>query len=559
MATKYIFVTGGVISTLGKGITSASIAALLQAKGYKVTCVKCDAYVNIDAGTMNPTEHGEVFVTADGVETDQDIGNYERFLNRPLSKLNYLTTGQIYQKVIERERNLEYGGKCVEVVPHVPEELIRRFKQAAQNDQADIVIAEIGGTVGEYQNILFLEADRMLKRESPGNVINIHVSYLPIPSTAGEMKTKPVQYSIRTLQSAGIQPEFVVGRSERQLDDRRKEKIAVFGNVNINNIISDPDVKSIYEVPLVFEEQRFAEKILRTLRLPANAAGKPAKLAGLPKRQPKKSAVTIKQWHELNQTIKTANEPIRVGIVGKYFDTGDFVLEDSYISVIEAVKHAAWSINRKPQIQWIDSQTFEKSAQQLSKLKNYDAIIVPGGFGSRGVEGKIKAIEYVRKNKIPYLGLCYGMQLAVIEFARNVLGLAGAHTEEINPKTPHPVIHILPEQKKLIAKQRYGATMRLGAYDCALAKQSKVYKLYGQLNISERHRHRYEFNNDYRNQIEKAGFKVVGVNQERDLVEIVELEKHPFFAGVQFHPEFQSRPFAPHPLFIGLVKAGTER
>lgn len=553
MATKYIFVTGGVISTLGKGITTASIAALLQANGYQVSCVKCDAYVNIDAGTMNPTEHGEVFVTADGVETDQDLGNYERFLNRPLSKLNYLTTGQIYQKVIERERNLEYGGKCVEVVPHVPEELIRRFKQAALNDQADILIAEIGGTVGEYQNVLFLEADRMLKRESPGNVINVHVSYLPIPSTAGEMKTKPVQYSIRTLQSAGIQPEFVVGRSERPLDDRRKEKIAVFGNVNINNIISNPDVKSIYEVPLVFEEQRFAEKILRALRLPA-------KLAGLPKLRPKQSAVTIKQWQELNKKIITVYKSIKVGIVGKYFDTGDFVLKDSYISVIEAVKHAAWSINRKPEIQWIDSQAFEKSSQNLSQLKNYDAVIVPGGFGSRGVEGKIKAIEYVRKNKIPYLGLCYGMQLAVIEFARNVLGLKEAHTEEINPKTSYPIIHILPEQKKLIAKQKYGATMRLGAYDCALEdKASKVYKLYGQAKISERHRHRYEFNNDYRKQIESAGLKVVGVNQERDLVEIVELKNHPYFVGTQFHPEFQSRPFAPHPLFIGLVKAGVNK
>lgn len=542
MATKYIFITGGVISTLGKGITTASIAALLQANGYRVSCVKCDAYVNIDAGTMNPTEHGEVFVTADGVETDQDLGNYERFLNRPLSKLNYLTTGQIYQKVIERERNLEYGGKCVEVVPHVPEELIRRFKQAAQNDQADIIIAEIGGTVGEYQNVLFLEADRMLKRESPGNVINVHVSYLPIPSTVGEMKTKPVQYSIRTLQSAGIQPEFVVGRSEKPLDDRRKEKIAVFGNVNVNNIISDPDVKSIYEVPLVFEEQKFAEKILRALRLP--------------KLRPKKSAVTISEWQKLSQKIKTVSETVKVGIVGKYFDTGDFVLEDSYISVIEAVKHAAWSQSLKPEIQWIDSQAFEKSPQSLSKLKDYDAIIVPGGFGSRGVEGKIKAIEYVRKNNIPYLGLCYGMQLAVIEFARNVLGLKEAHTEEINPKTSYPVIHILPEQKKLIAKQRYGATMRLGAYDCSLIKPSKICELYGRVKISERHRHRYEFNNNYRKQIESAGLKVVGVNQERDLVEIVELRDHPYFVGTQFHPEFQSRPFAPHPLFQGLMKAG---
>ncbi|HBH46448.1 MAG: CTP synthase [Candidatus Jacksonbacteria bacterium RIFOXYC2_FULL_44_29] len=541
MATKYIFITGGVISTLGKGITSASIAALLQAKGYRVTCVKCDAYVNIDAGTMNPTEHGEVFVTSDGVETDQDVGSYERFLNRRLSKLNYLTTGQIYQKVIERERNLEYGGKCVEVVPHVPEEIIRRLKQAAVADKAEVVLAEIGGTVGEYQNVLFLEADRLLKRESPGNVINVHVSYLPIPATVGEMKTKPVQYSIRTLQSTGIQPEFVVGRSSLPLDERRKEKIAVFGNVDIKNIISDPDVSSIYQVPLIFEEQAFAERII--------------KLLGLPKRG-KPTGARLSDWQKLVKKIAEVSEPVKIGIVGKYFDTGDFVLEDSYISIIEAVKHASWSLSRKPEIQWIDSHEFEVSPANLKKLDGYDAIIVPGGFGSRGVEGKIKAIEYVREHKIPYLGLCYGMQLAVIEFARNVLHLPKANTEENDRQTPDPVIHILPEQKKLLAKHDYGATMRLGAYDCTLKKSSSVYKLYGSEKISERHRHRYEFNNDYRAKIEQAGLKVVGVNTERDLVEIVELEGHPFFVGVQFHPEFESRPLAPHPLFVGLIRAG---
>lgn len=544
MRTKYIFITGGVISTLGKGVTTASIAALLESKGYCATCVKCDAYVNIDAGTMNPTEHGEVFVTEDGVETDQDVGNYERFLNRPLSRLNYLTTGQIYQKVIERERNLEYDGKCVEVVPHVPEEILRRVRRAGADAKADIVLAEIGGTVGEYQNVLFLEADRMLKRELPNDVINVHVSYLPIPKTVGEMKTKPVQYSIRTLQAAGIQPEFVVARAERPLDDKRKEKIALFGNMSEENIIANPDVSSIYTIPMVFERQKFAEKIIKALHLRAPLS---------------KPAFPFSRWEKLAQTIERVTEPIKVGIVGKYFDTGEFILEDSYISVIEAIKHAAWGCGRKPEIQWIDSQKFETSRESLSSLNEYDAIIVPGGFGSRGVEGKIKAIEYARTRKIPYLGLCYGMQLAVIEFARNVLKASGAHTEEINPKTPHPVIHILPEQKKLILSKSYGASMRLGAYSCALKKSSKVRQLYGKENISERHRHRYEFNNGYRTAIEQAGFMVAGVNTERNLVEIVELESHPFFVGVQFHPEFKSRPLDPHPLFVGLIKAGIKQ
>ena len=540
MSTKYIFITGGVISTLGKGVTSASIAALLQAKGYRVTCVKCDAYVNIDAGTMNPTEHGEVFVTRDGVETDQDLGTYERFLNRPLSRRNYLTTGQIYQAVIQRERNLEYNGKCVEVVPHVPAELIRRLKIAAKEDAADIVLAEIGGTVGEYQNVLFLEADRILKLELPHDVINIHVSYLPVPKTVGEMKTKPVQYSIRTLQATGIQPEFVVGRSELPLDEKRKEKIALFGNVDVQNIIANPDVASIYEVPLVFEKQHFAEKIINILKLP---------------KRTKPTGPTITAWRNLAKTIHNVEKTVRVGIVGKYFDTGDFVLEDSYICVIEAIKHAAWAHTMKPKIQWIDSQKFEKDPSALDQLKEYDAIIVPGGFGSRGVEGKIKTIEFVRTHGIPYLGLCYGMQLAVIEFARNVLNLKGAHTEEINPKTPHPIIHILPEQKTLLKQKVYGASMRLGAYACTLKIGSGVHSLYKKQHITERHRHRFELNNAYREQLESNGIDIVGVNEERNLAEIIALKNHPYFVGVQFHPEFESRPLSPHPLFWGLIKA----
>lgn len=544
MRTKYIFVTGGVISTLGKGITTSAIATLLESKGYRVTCVKCDAYVNIDAGTMNPTEHGEVFVTEDGVETDQDVGNYERFLHRSLSRANYLTTGQVYQKVIERERNLEYGGRCVEVVPHVPEEVIRRLKEAAKRDEADIVIAEIGGTVGEYQNVLFLEADRLLKRASPKDVINMHVSYLPIPKSVGEMKSKPVQYSIRTLQATGIQPEFVVARAERPLDDKRKEKIAVFGNVPYQNIISNPDVSSIYEIPELFASEQLAEKIVKALTIP------PAR------RTPR---IAFSKWERLSARIKNASASIRIGIVGKYFDTGEFILEDSYISVIEAIKHAAWSLKRKPEIQWLDSQEFETSPRALANLKNFHAIIVPGGFGSRGVEGKIKAIEYARTRKIPYLGLCYGMQLAVIEFARHVLEKPRAHTEEIDPKTSDPVIHILPEQKKLLAEKQYGASMRLGSYECSLVAGSLARRLYKKSLIRERHRHRYELNNEYREELEKRGLRVSGVNRERNLAEIVEFHNHPFFIGVQFHPEFQSRPLEPHPLFTGLVKAGIER
>jgi CTP synthase len=435
----------------------------------------------------------------------------------------------------------------VEVVPHVPEELIRRLKQAARKDEADIVLSEIGGTVGEYQNILFLEADRMLKREHANDVANIHVSYLPIPQTVGEMKTKPVQYSIRTLQSAGIQPEFVVCRSSRPLDEKRKEKIALFGNVEVDNIISNHDVESIYEVPLIFEKQRFAEKILKALKLPK-------------KRTTVSRGSTVHAWNQLVKKIKRVDEPVKIGIIGKYFDTGDFVLEDSYISVIEAIKHAVWAFNRKPVIQWLDAKNFERGAlEELEKLKECDGIIVPGGFGKRGIEGKINAINFARIHKIPYLGLCYGMQLAVVEFARNVLQLEGAHTEEIEPKTKYPIIHTLPEQLKLIAGKKYGATMRLGAYSCVLDKSSQVFSLYKKNKISERHRHRYEFNNEYRDSVEKAGLKVSGVNPERNLVEIVELADHPYFVGVQFHPEFESRPLSPHPLFVGLVKAGIKR
>ncbi len=542
-ATKYIFISGGVISSLGKGITAASIAKLLQTKGYKVTNVKCEMYVNIDAGTIRPTEHGEVFVTADGVETDQDIGSYERFLGEDLNTSNFLTTGQIYQAVISRERNLEYEGEDVEVVPHVPEEIIRRIQQAGKKAKADFVIVELGGTVGEYQGVLFLEANRMMKIKEPKNVCHIHVSYLPIPSTVGEMKTKPVQYSVRTLNAAGIQPDFVVGRSALPLDEKRKEKISLFCSVPKENVISNPDIKSIYEVPLIFDEQKLGEKILKYFGL-------------------RFKTQDFKEWRKLVSTIKNVKKEVKIGIVGKYFQTGEFTLEDSYISIIEAIKHSAWANNLKPVIQWLASEKYERNPKEVAELKNYDGVIVPGGYGSRGVEGKILAIEYLRKKRIPFLGLCYGMQLATIEFSRNVAGLKDANTTEINPKTKNPVICLMREQEELLKNKNYGDTQRLGNYPCKILPGTIAARAYGAaLGVVERHRHRYEFNNKYRQILEKRGLVISGFNPERNLVEMIELnpstssgQGHPFFLGTQFHPEFKSRPLNPHPLFREFIK-----
>ena len=544
MHTKYIFISGGVISSLGKGITAASIAKLLQAKGFKVTNVKCEMYVNIDAGTIRPTEHGEVFVTADGIETDQDIGSYERFLGEDLNSSNFLTTGQIYQAVILRERNLEYDGEDVEVVPHVPEEIIRRVKEAGKKSKAEFVIVELGGTVGEYQGVLFLEANRMMKLKDPKNVCHVHVSYLPIPSTVGEMKTKPVQYSVRTLNAAGIQPDFVVGRAALPLDEKRKEKISLFCSVPKENVISNPDMKSIYEVPLVFDEQKLGEKILKYFGL-------------------KPRAQDLHDWIKLVGTIKTVKKEVKIGIVGKYFQTGDFTLEDSYVSIIEAIKHASWANNLKPVIQWLASEKYERNPKELLELKNYDGVIVPGGYGSRGVEGKILAIEFLRKNKIPFLGLCYGMQLATIEFARHVAKLADADTTEINPSTSNPIICLMSEQEEFLKNKNYGDTQRLGNHPCKILPQTLAARAYGkQQQIMERHRHRYEFNNAYRQILESKGLRVSGINPERNLVEIIELnpsarsgQGHPFFLGTQFHPEFKSRPLSPHPLFKEFIKA----
>ena len=538
--SKYIFTFGGVMSGVGKGVTTATIGKILQARGYRVTAIKIDPYINVDAGTMNPTEHGEVFVTEDGDETDQDIGNYERFLDVDIQRDNYMTTGRVFQEVIRRERNLEYGGRCVEVVPHIPEEVIRRIKKAAQKVKADFTIIEVGGTVGEYQNILYLEAARMMKYRYPGDVLFVLVSYLPVPSTLGEMKTKPTQYAVRQLNEAGIQPDFIISRSISPLDEPRKRKISIFCNMKKEDIISAPDIESIYEVPINFEKEKLSEKILKKLNL-------------------KSRKQDLKEWRQFVNRNRRITTIVKIGMVGKYFATGDFILPDSYISVIEALKHAGSANRVKVKIDWLNSDEYEKNIKKVEELKHYNGIVVPGGFGSRGVEGKIRAIQYAREHKIPYLGLCYGMQLATIEFARNVCGLKGAHTTEINQKTPYPVIHIMPDQADKLAKKQYGNTMRLGGWPAILDKSSKSYGLYGRTKIIERHRHRYEFNNNYRDRLTKKGLLLAGVSPDKMLVEIIELPGHPFFIGTQFHPEFASRPLRPHPLFVGFIKAAKGR
>ncbi|MCX6744193.1 MAG: CTP synthase, partial [Candidatus Parcubacteria bacterium] len=445
MTPKYIFVAGGVMSGVGKGVSCASIGKILQSKGYSVTAIKIDPYINVDAGTMNPTEHGEVFVTDDGDETDQDIGNYERFLDRDILSTNYMTTGRVYLSVIQRERNLEYGGKCVEVVPHVPLEVISRIKKAAEMAKADFTIIEIGGTVGEYQNVLFLEAARMMRTETPNDVIVMMVSYFPIPSKIGEMKTKPTQTAVRALNATGIFPDFILCRAEVPLDDVRKEKLATFCNIPKGNAISAPDVDNIYEIPLNFEKEDLGEKILARFGL-------------------KDKGKDLKDWEKLIETIKATKDKVNIGIVGKYFATGNFTLSDSYISVIEAIKHAAWANNRQSVLCWINSEEYEKDPTKLAELKKYDGIIVPGGFGVRGIEGKIQAIKYCRENNIPYLGLCYGMQLATIEFARHVAGLENANSPEVDENTPYPVVHTMEDQIEKIKTHKMGGTMRLGAY-----------------------------------------------------------------------------------------------
>jgi CTP synthase len=548
---KYIFVVGGVISGVGKGVAASSIARILKDRGQRVTAIKIDPYINIDAGTMNPTEHGEVFVLDDGDETDQDMGNYERFLDLTLTKINYMTTGRVYQTVIEKERNLEYAGKCVEVVPHIPLEVIRRIELARDTAQADVVIIEIGGTVGEYQNMLFLEAARMMKIKHTKDVFFVMVSYLPIPSKVGEMKTKPTQYAVRTLNGSGIQPNIIIARSKQPLDDRRKEKLSMFCNVTPENVISAPDVDSIYDIPLNFEKEGLGDMICDVVGMKCTPSG----------------SESSKRWNKFAKSVHSSKVEINIAVIGKYFNTGDFTLSDSYLSVIEAIKFSAYSQGKKPVLTWMSSMDFEKDPKSVKNLSNYDGIVIPGGFGARGVEGKLKAIQYAREHGIPYFGLCYGMQLLVIEYARNVLGLKDANTREVNPTAKNIIIDVMEDQKEKIATKKLGGSMRLGAFPAVLKKGTVAAKAYlslgseangdGTVTISERHRHRYEVNNAYIETLQKGGLVFSGMSPDGNLCEIAELpgSQHPFFLGTQFHPEFKAHPLSPHPLFTAFIKA----
>ncbi len=540
---KYIFIFGGVMSGIGKGVSASSIAKIIQARGYSVTAVKIDPYVNVDAGTMNPTEHGETFVLSSGLETDQDMGNYERFLNVKLPSSNYMTTGSIYKKVIERERNLEYKGKCVQIIPHVTNEVIQTIEKAAKVNKADFVIIEVGGTTGDYENMLFTEAARLMKLQRDDNsVLYVTITYVPYPEKTGEMKTKPTQQAIRALNSAGIQTDIIIARSSTPIDKKRKEKIALFCNIKEEAVISAPDIDSIYEVLVNFEKDNLSELILKKLSL-----------------EPRKS--DLRDWNVFIEKMKNAKKEIKIGIVGKYFGTGECVLSDAYISVIEAVKHASIAEGRKAKIEWLSAEEYEKNPEKIKDLSRYDGIIVPGGFGERGIEGKIATIKFARENKIPYLGLCYGMQLLVVEYARNVLGLSDANTTEINPKTNNPVIDIMPEQKENLANGNYGATMRLGDYPCEIQKGTLAFEAYGKTKIEERHRHRYEVNPEYIERITKAGLIFSGKSPNGTLMEIAELpkEEHPFMMGSQFHPELTSSPLIPNPMFLQFIKAAKNK
>ena len=536
MGTKYVFVTGGVVSGLGKGITAASLGRLLKNRGYKVANQKFDPYINVDPGTMSPYEHGEVFVTEDGAETDLDLGHYERFTDENLSKNSSVTTGRIYQEVIEKERKGDYLGKTVQVIPHITNAIKNKVYSLGKND-VDVVITEIGGTVGDIESLPFLEAIRQVGLENkPEDVIYIHVTLLPYISGSNELKSKPTQHSVKELQSIGIKPDILVCRTEIPITANIRNKIALFCNVRPENVIANLTASNLYEVPLMLEKEGLAVEVCKHLELDKVEANN------------EKWAEMIKHFKEVDSKYKKQEEKkVNIAIVGKYVK-----LEDSYLSVIESVKHAGYKNGVGVNIKLIDSEKI--TSQNVEEmLKDFDGVIVPGGFGNRGIEGKIETIKYVRENKIPFLGICLGMQMAVIEFARNVLKYNDANSVEFDENTAHPVIHIMENQKNVTKK---GGTMRLGAYPCVLKQGTYARKIYGEEKISERHRHRYEFNNDYREEIEKAGLKISGTSPNGNLVEIVELEEenHPFFVAGQFHPEFKSRPDKPSPLFVELVK-----
>lgn len=561
---KYIFVSGGLISGIGKGTTAASIALLLKQAGYTVAPIKVENYLNLDAGTINPIEHGDPFLCEDGTEADMDIGSYEKFLNQDMGKGNFVTMGRIYSTVIERERRFEYNGEDVEAIPHITDEIIRRIKKIGHDSKADIVTIELGGTAGEYQNIFYYEASRILSWHNPGDVIHIHVSYVPTPKHLGEPKTKPTQLSVRTLNSMGIQPDFIVARSEKFLDQRRRDRFALFCNMHEGDIISNPDLKSAYEIPLVLHEQDLETKILKKLGLPVKKAN-------------------LTDWKNLVKTIESPKKKkAEIAIVGKYFGTGEYQLRDAYAALFDAIDHASWKDGVEVTTRWVSAEkvdplkcsgqgnhTHSPDEHVAMELGNPDGIIVPIGWGERGAEGMIAAATYAREKKIPYLGLCYGMQLAVVAFARSVLGWKDANTEENNPKGKHNVIHIIPSQKELMARRAYGGTMRLGSWDALVKKGTQAFEFYqkygGPIDIksgltSERHRHRYEFNDEFAKDMEKAGLVISARSKIENLVEIVELPKdvHPFYLGTQGHPEYKSRPLAPHPLFIAFIKASAK-
>ncbi len=526
--TRFIFVTGGVTSSLGKGIISASLAKLLQARGYTVTIQKLDPYINIDPGTLNPYEHGECYVTEDGAETDLDLGHYERFLNTPTSQANNVTTGRIYQSVIEKERRGDYLGETVQVIPHITDEIKYRIKLLGEDNAYDFVITEIGGTVGDIESLPYIEAIRQLKWEMGVNSLVIHLTLIPYLSAARELKTKPTQHSVKTMLEYGVQPDILVCRTEKPLNDAIRNKIALFCNVDSSAVIESIDTSSIYKVPLLMKEEQLDKVVLKTMKVSA------------------RKGPSLRKWEQFIRRLESPKSTVSIGLIGKYVE-----LVDAYKSIIESLIHAGTTNNCKVNLRLIHSEQLDEKniKEQLNGLKG---VIVAPGFGDRGIEGKIKAIHYVREQGIPFLGICLGMQCAMIEYARNKLGLQNAHSTEMDPETPHPIIDIMEEQKKVHIK---GGTMRLGAYPCDLKPGSKILEIYHQQHISERHRHRYEVNNHYLDRFEKAGMLASGINPESGLVEIIELTNHPWFIGVQFHPEYKSTVDKPHPIFISFVSA----
>lgn len=548
--TKYIFVSGGVISGIGKGNVAASIGLLLKQAGYIVAPIKFENYLNMDAGTINPIEHGDPFLCEDGTEADMDIGTYEKFLNEDMGRDNFVTMGQIYKTVIDRERRFEYNGEDVEAIPHITDEIQARIQHLASEKDADVVIVELGGTAGEYQNIFYYEASRIMTLKYPGDVVHVHVSYVPTPAHLGEPKTKPTQLSVRTLNSMGIQPDFVVARSEKFLDKRRRDRFAIFCNMHAEDIISNPDLKTVYEIPLVLHEQKLETRIMEKL--------------GMTVKTP-----DLSDWKKMvEKVLAKKNKTITIAIVGKYFGTGEYQIKDSYAALFDAISHAAFEKGVNVETNWINAEEVEKKGIE-AVIGNPDGIIVPIGWGERGVEGKITAASYAREKKIPYLGLCYGMQLACVAFARDVLGLKDAATYEVDPKSKNPVISIIPQQKDLMERRAYGGTMRLGKWDAVVKKGSRAFEIYKKYNdfidekkglTSERHRHRYEFNNDYAKSFEEKGFVISGRSVLENLVELIELPEkdHPFYFGTQGHPEYKSRPLRPHPIFLEFIEASSK-